>query len=513
MSSRASSTSSPVVPLEPTWTGFIPDTGNALAIVEAALRGHLNMIPRRPHDKERDEVIRSGNVFLYDLNTSGIKRWTDGRDWSPSRIQHNWLVYREIDRQSNGRNKKAAKKAETGEITTGGITKKAPSSARNNTQNIRGHGAGNREAAAGRVIELANGKKVPHEGEMGMQKLIGSLVGGYPFKKGGLIKRTMSFESEKLHLQLVTYMSMEDYASGLYSTPYQHAHIRDCFPRQELLQSNFRFFYMDDLGLFEPMYEPMRQQLAYHQALIANPPGAAVFHPHYGLVPHGMPPPGLVPHGMPPPPPPPLAPHNMPPFALAPHDTPPHGLAPNGMQARMQAGMHEQPPALDMVNYPMQDHSNPHSPDYRQDAYTLGSTGQQAQDIGGQEPRSSLVGHPALQTQAEDYGGVSDAPFGDNYGAGMAVEYHSPMYQPHQFPSMQYGSHAMDQNAYPGQEGTYPSRNGSYDGADGAYEARDMAYAEGDMAYPGQILVDYLENNNQHLPQTPDSNHLPPSST
>jgi hypothetical protein len=37
-------------------------------------------------------MVQSGSVFVYDEQESGIKRWTDGHSWSPSRILANFLV-------------------------------------------------------------------------------------------------------------------------------------------------------------------------------------------------------------------------------------------------------------------------------------------------------------------------------------------------------------------------------------------------------------------------------------
>jgi hypothetical protein len=84
--------------LQPTFTGHVATTNDALVIFEACLGGHLNHVPRRPHDRERDSLIRSGCVFIYVGNESGIKRWTDGVNWSPSRILGNFLVYRDDSR-------------------------------------------------------------------------------------------------------------------------------------------------------------------------------------------------------------------------------------------------------------------------------------------------------------------------------------------------------------------------------------------------------------------------------
>lgn len=48
-------------------------------------------VKRRLRDDER-KAIRSGQVFVFDERESGIKRWTDGMLWSPSRILLNFLV-------------------------------------------------------------------------------------------------------------------------------------------------------------------------------------------------------------------------------------------------------------------------------------------------------------------------------------------------------------------------------------------------------------------------------------
>lgn len=37
-------------------------------------------------------MIRSGAVFVFSVEESGIKRWTEGLAWSQSRISGNFLV-------------------------------------------------------------------------------------------------------------------------------------------------------------------------------------------------------------------------------------------------------------------------------------------------------------------------------------------------------------------------------------------------------------------------------------
>jgi len=86
---------------EPPWSGWIETTGDALLILEAARRGLIPRVTQRLVDSER-KMITSGSVFVFDEDESGIKRWTDGFFWSPSRILGNFLLYRETDKRGAG---------------------------------------------------------------------------------------------------------------------------------------------------------------------------------------------------------------------------------------------------------------------------------------------------------------------------------------------------------------------------------------------------------------------------
>ena len=81
-----------------TFYGMIETTSDALRIFDLCRQGKLGRVRRRLHDRER-RLIRSGSVFCFDELESGIRRWTDGRLWSPSRILGNFLIYRELDRK------------------------------------------------------------------------------------------------------------------------------------------------------------------------------------------------------------------------------------------------------------------------------------------------------------------------------------------------------------------------------------------------------------------------------
>ena len=74
------------------YVGCVENTVQALRLVYAARLGIIPRIIRRLNDRERREKIASGAVFVFDVAESGMRRWTDGRLWSPSRIDGNFLV-------------------------------------------------------------------------------------------------------------------------------------------------------------------------------------------------------------------------------------------------------------------------------------------------------------------------------------------------------------------------------------------------------------------------------------
>jgi hypothetical protein len=80
--------------------GYVETTTDALRLIMAARQGIIPRITRRLNDSERRSMIRSGAVFVFCVEESGIKRWTEGLSWSPSRIVGNFLVCHCIALQS-----------------------------------------------------------------------------------------------------------------------------------------------------------------------------------------------------------------------------------------------------------------------------------------------------------------------------------------------------------------------------------------------------------------------------
>jgi hypothetical protein len=79
-----------------TYIGHIKTPQDALIVFEACRRNQLARVQRRLSSKERVQ-IRSGSVFAWDEREAGMRRWTDGRTWSPSRVLGSFLTYRELD--------------------------------------------------------------------------------------------------------------------------------------------------------------------------------------------------------------------------------------------------------------------------------------------------------------------------------------------------------------------------------------------------------------------------------
>lgn len=195
--------------LTPTWRGMVMSTIDALKIIEACLTGVLMHTARRPHDREREHLIRSGNVFVYEESSSGIKRWTDGQNWSPSRILGNYLIYRELDKNfPPGDKKRAIKRKRDGK----------PELQQNGQHN---------SGTPGAPTSLNDERE---------RALLGSLIDSYPFKEGGLIKKTISIKWNNVMHHLVSYYSLEDARNHRLPFPNDDPKLAHLRPRPELIQ-------------------------------------------------------------------------------------------------------------------------------------------------------------------------------------------------------------------------------------------------------------------------------------
>ena len=215
--------------LQPTFVGYISSTMDALVLFEACLTGHISHVPRRPHDRERANLIRSGNVFIYEEHSSGIKRWTDGVPWSPSRILGNFLLYRELDKPFQPGEKKRAMKKDN--KSTNGVQKPTNTSRANSV----GFSGMNMGGLASQYSDASNNNKDAE------RALVGSLVDSYQFKPEGLVKKTISVQYKGMQHHLVSYYNIDDVVQKKLRTPLESPEMQHITPRAALISAgNFR---------------------------------------------------------------------------------------------------------------------------------------------------------------------------------------------------------------------------------------------------------------------------------
>ncbi|KAF9475449.1 hypothetical protein BDN70DRAFT_814106 [Pholiota conissans] len=187
----------------PSFTGYVETTVNALRLIHAARQGVIPRITRRLNDSERRTMIKSGAVFVFGVEESGIKRWTDGLLWSPSRIVGNFLVYREINERTTSRS--SHKKPYPGDEspTRSLIHKGSPEQI---SMNFKGH--------------------VADQGT---------------FKAGGLIKKTITVTIDGADLHLISYYTSEDIRSGKLKRPTSRMDIMGLYMPPHIFRlTNFR---------------------------------------------------------------------------------------------------------------------------------------------------------------------------------------------------------------------------------------------------------------------------------
>jgi Gti1/Pac2 family transcription factor len=242
--------------LEPTFFGYVGTSHDALSIFEACRgNGILQKVSRRPHDRERDRLIKSGNIFVFDEQSSGIRRWTDGVAWSPSRILGNYLIYRQLERPLQPGEKKRAQKhrSSNGGVRSGSdmdsperlkqdLSPDRSPSPREAGGPIRSHSKKVKTDTSSNASENGSSSNKPRRWSEEQEKeLAGSLTDSYGFKDGGLIKKTMSVEYEGTVHHLVSYYTIDDVMLHRLVTPHQDARLADLTIGNDLMtRTNFR---------------------------------------------------------------------------------------------------------------------------------------------------------------------------------------------------------------------------------------------------------------------------------
>ncbi|KAJ1957637.1 Gluconate transport-inducing protein, partial [Dipsacomyces acuminosporus] len=181
-----------------TYYGFVSTSEDALALFEACRLGYKQRVPRRLSDAER-AAIRSGSVFVWEEHESGMKRWTDGRSWSPSRVQGCFLTYHEWE------GRRRAQRHPSQHLLHGFNLSMLPSS-----MNIQGMPTQPIPMGIARYGHFTGGPT--KAGSTQVQY-------GFP-KENGMLKKALSIrtnDGKKLHI--IAYYSKEDHAQRRLLTP------------------------------------------------------------------------------------------------------------------------------------------------------------------------------------------------------------------------------------------------------------------------------------------------------
>ncbi|KAL8959313.1 MAG: hypothetical protein Q9193_003802 [Seirophora villosa] len=151
-----------------TYNGQVRTPADAIVLFEACRLGLLPRVQRRLSEKER-QSIKSGSVFVWDEREAGMRRWTDGKSWSASRVSGSFLTYREMEGKRGG---------------NGFVPPLAASRAGKTPESTRGSDSD---------LEMP-----PHEDG----------PDGYRYKPDGLLKQSFSITtSGGNHLHLISYFS------------------------------------------------------------------------------------------------------------------------------------------------------------------------------------------------------------------------------------------------------------------------------------------------------------------
>jgi hypothetical protein len=171
-----------------TYFGYIETVQDALLVIEAARRGLLPRAQHRLTDSERAN-IRSGSIFVWDESEVGMRRWTDGRSWSPSRVNGCFLNYRELEHRR---------------CSQGASFSYSMCMPHDNMSTFNWMGeSGQRKPMASRMRTSSTGTSS------------GRNKNNFRYKVNGLTKRTISVTiSEPRKLHLISYFCKQDVING-----------------------------------------------------------------------------------------------------------------------------------------------------------------------------------------------------------------------------------------------------------------------------------------------------------
>ncbi|KAI4942286.1 hypothetical protein J4E86_010088 [Alternaria arbusti] len=171
-----------------TYHGHVRTPNDAIILFEACRIGILPRVQRRLSEKERQQ-IKSGSVFVWDEREAGMRRWTDGKSWSASRVSGSFLTYREMEGKRGG-----------SAVPTAPVAKRASGKSPDGTGSGESDGEG---------------------------------PDGYRYKPDGLMKQSFSITTQSgQHLHLISYYSRSN--SNNLPQPTNDAQLRHIRPPKNM---------------------------------------------------------------------------------------------------------------------------------------------------------------------------------------------------------------------------------------------------------------------------------------
>ncbi|KAG9006852.1 hypothetical protein FRB94_000357 [Tulasnella sp. JGI-2019a] len=77
--------------------GYVNSLLDAFLIIEGCRHGLIGRLVEKPPEEEKDVLVQSGNVVVWEEEEIGMQRWTDRILWSETRSSGPFLIYREAD--------------------------------------------------------------------------------------------------------------------------------------------------------------------------------------------------------------------------------------------------------------------------------------------------------------------------------------------------------------------------------------------------------------------------------
>ncbi|KAJ1926421.1 Gluconate transport-inducing protein [Tieghemiomyces parasiticus] len=230
------------------YTGYIETGHDALLLFEACRCGILNRVQRRLGEKERNS-IRSGSIFVWDEEESGMKRWTDGKSWSASRVLGCFLTYQETE----ARRRSGAKPSPSSTLATSGV----------HSDSIPPHP---KASPSPPIADLAS----PGASSSTSSHLV---------KESGLIKKALSLTTVDNHkLHLICYYNKADVLSRSLTTPTHDPRLAGlAIPYGYYPDMAPEFSNSAETAFYSPAYVPGESQLPAYLAGHSPP-----YQPHYG---------------------------------------------------------------------------------------------------------------------------------------------------------------------------------------------------------------------------------------